>query len=443
MYLQKAPNGVYQTRVCTPKELRFHGYPYDFKFSLLTRDRQLAIERNFEIAQCIRAAYRIAMQGTIPSAKTFTHTLREQIRVIRMEYNEAQQTDFSLEESSKPGFSDFPELDHIDFHTLEPYPASQQHPISLYSVESLLREFLASKRVENVRALTVHQLEQRISHFLSFAHSNNTVYITSATFMQYVTQLHSEKRSMKTNKDYFASTTQFFGWLYQMDYISHNPTDKVSPKFRAKQHASTERERWTEKELFDFLSSKAFRNQSLDFQWITQLQLFHGLRTGEACQLYTNDVTEVEGIWCLHVNDKSTDQHLKNSHAIRFVPLHPHIREDFIAFVRSRSKRNNRPLFHYKPLSVDKDWTKTYRTQFGKVQTKIGMKPKHRPTSYGLRHTFIDQLKIADEAEHVVAEIVGHTNPHMTFGRYGKKLKVTRLLEAVAKFNMTVEISHD
>ncbi|MCL9774599.1 site-specific integrase [Vibrio methylphosphonaticus] len=443
MYLQKAPNGVYQTRICAPKKLRSHGYPYDFKFSLLTRNRQLAIERNFEIAQCIRAAFHTASKSTVPSAKTFTFALREQVRSIRNNYDENQQTEFSIQEQKTSGYSDFPELDHIDFHTLEPYPPSDQHPISLYSVESLLREFLASKRVENVRALTVHQLEQRISHFLSFAHSNNTIYITSATFMQYVTQLHSEKRSMKTNKDYFASTTQFFGWLYQMDYISHNPADKVSPKFRAKRHASTERDRWTESELRKILTSKAFLSQSIDFQWVTRLQLYHGLRTGEACQFYTNDITEIEGILCLHVNDKSEYQHLKNSHAVRYIPIHPHIREDFIAFVRSRSKRINRPLFRYNPLSADKDWTKTYRTQFGRVQTEIGMKPGQRPTAYGLRHTFIDQLKVADEAEHVVAELVGHTNPNMTFGRYGKKLKVNRLLEAVAKFDLKVEVSHD
>lgn len=155
MYLQKAPNGVYQTRICAPKKLRSHGYPYDFKFSLLTRDRQLAIERNFEIAQCIRAAFYTASKSTVPSAKTFTFALPEQVRSIRNNYDENQQTELSIQEKKTSAYSDFPELDHIDFHTLEPYPPSDQHPISLYSVESLLREFLASKRVAAVFKLLV------------------------------------------------------------------------------------------------------------------------------------------------------------------------------------------------------------------------------------------------------------------------------------------------
>ncbi|GIB00678.1 integrase [Vibrio cholerae] len=46
MYLQKAPNGVYQTRICIPKTLRGSGYPFDIKVNLLTKDRSQAIERN-------------------------------------------------------------------------------------------------------------------------------------------------------------------------------------------------------------------------------------------------------------------------------------------------------------------------------------------------------------------------------------------------------------
>lgn len=62
-----------------------------------------------------------------------------------------------------------------------------------------------------------------------------------------------------------------------------------------------------------------------------------------------------------------------------------------------------------------------------------------RPTAYGLRHTFIDELKEQDVAEHSVAEVVGHTNPNMTFGRYGKKHKLEKLLEIVSTFQMDLE----
>ncbi|MCV5664968.1 hypothetical protein OFN50_38675, partial [Escherichia coli] len=81
---------------------------------------------------------------------------------------------------------------------------------------------------------------------------------------------------------------------------------------------------------------------------------------------------------------------------------------DFVIFCESRRHKGNAPLFDYSPLGPDKDWTKTYRTQFGKLQTKLGMLAGKRPTAYGLRHPFIDVLKEQDVPEHSVAEVVGH-----------------------------------
>ncbi|WP_235612212.1 DUF6538 domain-containing protein [Vibrio harveyi] len=42
MYLMRLPNSVYYTRIATPLSLRSSGYPKEFKFSLLTRERKVA-----------------------------------------------------------------------------------------------------------------------------------------------------------------------------------------------------------------------------------------------------------------------------------------------------------------------------------------------------------------------------------------------------------------
>ncbi|NMU30534.1 integrase, partial [Vibrio parahaemolyticus] len=92
----------------------------------------------------------------------------------------------------------------------------------------------------------------------------------------------SEGRSTKTNKDYFSASKQFFKWLKSKKYIPNNPAQDLNPQFKSKKHVSEQRERWTTDELTLLIKSPAFTQQSLDFQWITKLQLFHGLRTGEA-----------------------------------------------------------------------------------------------------------------------------------------------------------------
>ncbi|CAH8185674.1 hypothetical protein VAE142_380001 [Vibrio aestuarianus] len=41
-----------------------------------------------------------------------------------------------------------------------------------------------------------------------------------------------------------------------------------------------------------------------------------------------------------------------------------------------------------------------------------------------------------DVPEHLVADIVGHSNPNMTFGRYGKKAQLSKMLETLKKLTL-------
>ncbi len=57
MYLLKSTNGLYLSRVCTPNPLLKQGYPFDIQVSLMTKDRHVVIQRNFDIATCIKQAF--------------------------------------------------------------------------------------------------------------------------------------------------------------------------------------------------------------------------------------------------------------------------------------------------------------------------------------------------------------------------------------------------
>jgi len=59
--------------------------------------------------------------------------------------------------------------------------------------------------------------------------------------------------------------------------------------------------------------------------WLPLLGLFGGLRLKEASQLYLADVRQVDGVWCLDVNEASADKSLKNEQSARLVPLHPEL----------------------------------------------------------------------------------------------------------------------
>ncbi|WP_394136057.1 DUF6538 domain-containing protein [Shewanella algae] len=53
----RLPNSVYYTRIATPLSLRESGYPNEYKFSLLTRERKTAYLRNIEQVQLLHALF--------------------------------------------------------------------------------------------------------------------------------------------------------------------------------------------------------------------------------------------------------------------------------------------------------------------------------------------------------------------------------------------------
>ncbi|MFA0439488.1 tyrosine-type recombinase/integrase [Vibrio sp. 10N.222.51.C12] len=437
MYLLKLSSSVYYTRLSTPVKLRQAGFPNELRYSLFTKNRDLAIERNLQVSACVKKHLLKLKSASATSFHDFQVALLREIASIRKTYPPAEQINHYLPVDAHE--CDFINMDDVDLQQVSSdVPSLTVTSSALY--RTWLTKFIDSKKHENVIHLTIHQLEQRIGHCLDFFDSKSVTTPKPADLMRYIDHLRQEGRSAKTNKEYFAAVKQFFKWLHAMQYIDTNPTEKVNAKFKATKHASEQRERWELSELNRLFQSHSFKDMSEDFQWITRLQLYMGLRTSEACQLYTIDSQCYAGIHYLQISDSSPLQHLKNEHAVRAVPIHPQLIDTgFIEFVKSRSQQVNVPIFDVKPQGKDNDWSKSYRVLFGKLQTSIGMKPKHRPTPYSLRHTFIDELKLRDIKEHNVAEIVGHSNPNMTFGRYGKKLKLTKSLSVVSAFGLMAE----
>ncbi|MCQ1059553.1 tyrosine-type recombinase/integrase [Photobacterium sp. ZSDE20] len=437
MYLLKLPSSVYYTRIVTPVKLRQAGFPNELRYSLFTKNRDLAIERNLHVSACVKKHLLKLKSAPATSFTDFQVALLRDIASIRKTYPSVQQINHYLPVDAHE--NDFIDMGDVDLQQVS-CDAPSLTTANTANYRTWLAKFIGSKKNENVIHLTIHQLEQRVGHCLNFFDSKSVTTPRPADLMRYIDLLRQQGRSAKTNKEYFAAVKQFFKWLHAMEYIETNPTDKVNAKFKVVKHASEQRDRWELSELNRLFKSHALQDMSDDFKWITRLQLYMGLRTSEACQLYTIDSQCYAGIHYLQISDSSPLQHLKNEHALRAVPIHPAlINKGFIEFVESRIQTSNTPIFNFKPLGKDNDWSKTYRIQFGKLQTRIGMKPKNRPTPYGLRHTFIDELKLRDIKEHNVAEIVGHSNPNMTFGRYGKKLKLTKSLSVVSAFDLMSE----
>ncbi|GGP62237.1 integrase [Shewanella algicola] len=441
--MSRAPNNVYFTRICLAKYLRDKGFPFDIKVSLLTRDRAEAVIRNIDVAGTLKKIIKSIDHQT--RINDFIRYVDEVINHLRAQFDAAD-PDITSNITPKPHSIPIRET-KLSQHR-ETTAVAQAKPV--IGLNEALSAFIISKQKSAIRPLSIKQLEQRTRHFIDTVSSKSILKtkfktddkcvhdITSADAMTYRDALLTQGRSYKSNKEYLAAIFQFFKWCQLMNYCNHNPFESVTVGQKPKAKPNQARDRWTHIELKRLLRSSSFKVSTTDFKWVTRLMLYGGLRPSEACQLKPGDIKLIDGIHCISIDDSGAVQRLKNINAKRDVPIHKCLLElGIIAFVEQR-KSTHTQLFDYKPVGIIEDWSKTYCKQLAKLQTEIGMLANQRPTAYGLRHTFIDEMKQLDISEHIVAQIVGHANPNITFSRYGKDINVAALLKDIERIDYQI-----
>jgi Integrase len=176
--------------------------------------------------------------------------------------------------------------------------------------------------------------------------------------------------------------------------------------------------------------------------WIPLIGCYSGMRLNEICQLYVEDVQQVEGIWCLSING-AKDKRLKNQASERVLPIHPKLID--LGFIEHREK--------VKKAGVPRLWPNLtwmdvhgYSNGFGNWYQRFNRRyvtndPKK--VFHSFRHLVTDTLKQAGVQDSLIAELVGHShgNHAMTMSRYGKRYQPKVLLEALKLLDYGVEIS--
>ncbi len=416
MYLSKNASGTYYTRLPLPKSLRDRGLPFAIRTSLCTKDRQLAVDRNLAVAARTRALIAATPADTTP---------RSFYRWIRADLDAFKAAGFAA--SLTPSQSIASPIE------------SSTCPAKGIALTQALTQFLDAKSSEGIQHKSVGQLQLRINAFVTWAKGVKADQVTPSLAQEYRNiLLRKSDISFKTKTDYLAALKQFFRWCVALDYCSRNPFDGLTAGKRPNKRADEERVRWHRPQLAQLFASlrskQSQKGRKLKIQdwWVPLLCLYAGLRPSEACQLKTLNVKQVEGIWCLMVDAGEVDQQLKSANAYRTVPLHSAlIGHQFLDYVESRRGQGQVFLFDDKPSGKDDDWAHNITCRFQRHLNDAGIVGQGRPTLYGLRHSFIDELQQADVAEHIVAELAGHSKTGITFGRYGKRVSVSLLKEKI------------
>lgn len=226
-----------------------------------------------------------------------------------------------------------------------------------------------------------------------------------------------DKLSENTVNKYMLRVTQFFTYCYENDYIQKNIATNLKIK-SDKIDVEKKRESYTIDEVKTI--KEIIKNENDEIQIITMMCMFQGMRLNEICQLTTKDIINIDGIYCIDINNKNGKK-VKTSNSIRTIPIHSSILNDVLSFISLKTD---------KIFNIDnKKFSEYYRK---KIHPKITNDDKK--SLYSLRHNFIDSLLQNDVKIEIIASLAGHAQEYsITMNTYANKVNVNILKEAIEK----------
>jgi integrase len=234
-----------------------------------------------------------------------------------------------------------------------------------------------------------------------------------------------ELLSVKTVNMRLIEVATLFNWAVTNALVDSHPFKKAVLKIQKSDDA--ERPAVSDADIKVIIENLTRSVSEPSKFWIPLIACFTGMRQSEIAQLDGDDIVNLDGTWCIDVNDRG-DKRLKNSNAKRIVPLHPVLVD--AGLVPFAERRRGLKLFEdVKPYKGK--YGHQVSKYFAKYLDSIGVSGDGQ-TFHGIRHSVITKLWAAGIPEAHTAAVVGHQRGEReSYTRYAKKTDIGPLLAAV------------
>lgn len=225
--------------------------------------------------------------------------------------------------------------------------------------------------------------------------------------------------SLRTINCHLSFMSSLFNWAMRYGYIDKNYATGLC--YRRNVRPSDERSAYSTADLICIISNLAKIDQKARPErfWVVLIAMLTGMRLNEICQLYKNDIVNVNDIWCFDINCND-NKRTKTVSSLRTIPIHPIlIKLEFLEYIQRIKSTHIWPnLPYHEKNGYGYLFQKWYQLFNRKEITQDKRKCFH-----SFRHSVTDSLKQNGVDQQVIAEIVGHTTGSITMERYGKSFK--------------------
>lgn len=246
--------------------------------------------------------------------------------------------------------------------------------------------------------------------------------------------------SQSTVSKYLVRLASFFKWSLNHEYVTKNVATGLTIG-KPKKRASEARDPYQQADLERLFQALEYDTKQPERFWIPLIGLYSGMRLDEVCQLHLADMVTPDGVHCFSVNEHG-DKKVKTAAGVRVVPVHPALIDlGFLEYVKALQAKGAVRL--WPNLKKGRDG---YSHAFGKWyqgfnRVKIRRNEgDSKKVFHSFRHGVADALKQAGVEEVLAGELLGHDNPNVSYGRYGKSLRPAVLLEMLRKIDFGVDL---
>ena len=194
--------------------------------------------------------------------------------------------------------------------------------------------------------------------------------VTRAHVIAYRDELENLPRMKSANiAEHLCKMHGLFNLALSEGLVSINPAHGIRARdFGIK--LSAKRQGFTSTQVREIF--KALDRETEAFGWVVRLLAYHGMRSGEACQLRSADVTVLHGVPVLRVHD--LHGRVKNRSSIRDIPIHPACM-DILRLAREVEAKHGSGSWLFPSLPVKElgrgRWFQDYGSRF--LRHKVGI----------------------------------------------------------------------